>query len=326
MNKYSPLEYIKISVANAYGLGRENWDVRLDAFDSMWNSSNTDHFIETAKEPLLMQKGLRAYSDAINGIPTGYIMDLDATASGLQIMACFIGCPTTAKAVNLINTGNREDPYGAVAIEMDEERDFCKDPTMTHFYGSKAQPKKVFGEDTPELELFYDTLNKLLPGAMECMDDMQESWQHDALVNSWTLPDGHTASVKNMIAVDKPIEIDELNHSRFTHRLYENQAQDYGVSLAANIVHSVDAYVVREMYRMAKMQGFELLTIHDSFWASPNYMQNVRENYLKILIDIANSNILQGILRQITGNPNLEYVKVSKNLGELMVDAEYPLS
>lgn len=144
--------------------------------------------------------------------------------------------------------------------------------------------------------------------------------------NSWTLPDGHVARVKNMVAVDKKIEIDEMGHATFTHRIWENKAQDFGLSLPANVVHSIDAYVVREMYRLANEQGFELLTIHDSFWASPNYVQNMRENYANILADIADNNYLESILREITGNPDLVYKKYSNDLGHHIRNSEYALS
>lgn len=325
MQQLTPLEYIKISVANSYGLNKKTWNERLAWFDRFLlipDGVKAD-VISEAKEPILMQKALHAYHDALSGTPTGFIMDLDATASGIQVMACLIGCKTTATAVNLIDNGKRNNVYNAIAEEMGTTVDICKKPTMTYFYGSKAQPKEAFGDD---IDNFIDSVERILPGAVEVMEDVQSCWQNSALVHQWYLPDGHLASVKNMVAVDKVIEIDELNHATFTHRLYENVAQKNGISLIANIVHSIDGYIVREMYRMAKAQGFELLTIHDSFWCSPNHMQQVRENYLDILIQITNSNLLQSILRQVTGNPKLIFDKYSNNLGKYMRTAEYALS
>jgi hypothetical protein len=129
-----------------------------------------------------------------------------------------------------------------------------------------------------------------------------------------------------MQEVIKTIEIDELGHATFNHMMYEQMTKKWGIFLQAHITHAVDGYVVRQMTRMADAQGFELLTTHDNFWSSPNFMQNVRENYLKILIDIANSNLMQDILRQITGDSTLTFTKRTTNLGSKMVSAEYPLS
>lgn len=334
MKEFTPLEYIKISVANAYGLDRETWQDRLYWFDTIiWEWYVEDRyrdailgFIKEAKEPILMEKGIRAYLDAIAGIPTGYIMGLDATASNLQLMAVLIGCPTTAKATNLINTGKREDAYEMVARDVGLPRSTCKKPVMTSFFGSKQQPKELFGEGTPELAAFYEALDTHFVGAMEWMEDVQSCWDPKATCYTFHMPDMHTSRIKVMKAVDKVIEIDELDHATFTHRLYENTCKDFGLFLQAHIVHAVDGYIVREMLRMANDQGFDLLTTHDNFWSSPNSMQNVRENYLKILIDLANSNCMQGILREITGNRDLVFTKITKNLGNLMLDAEYALS
>ena len=87
----------------------------------------------------------------------------------------------------------------------------------------------------------------------------------------------------------------------------------------------IDGYVVREMVRRAHAQGFEILTIHDSFWCHPNYVQNMRQNYLDILIEIADSDLLSDILSEITGEP-IKVIKRSNNLAQLMKDAEYALS
>ena len=321
MTKFTPLQYIKIAAANAFGLDKETWDKRIEWFDTI-GVLNTPDIYEQAKEPILLRKAINAYNDAINGIPTGYIMSLDATCSGLQIMACLIGCHDTAKAVNLIDTGKRENAYRIIADIVDSDEDTCKKPVMTYFYGSMAQPRAIFEDQLP---LFLTAVNTILPGANEIKNDIQSCWRTDVLANSWTLPDGHRAVVKNMEPVDKTIEIDELDHATFTHRIYENMEQDFSLSLPANVVQSFDGYIVREMIRMAHSQGFDIITIHDCFWCSPNHMQKLRENYVKILADIASKNYLQDVLREIMDNPELKFIKYSDDLGELIIKSEYAI-
>lgn len=330
MQQFTGLEWIKISIANAYGLDKLTWDERLQWVDK--KSDRLDFFTKTAAEPLLYQKGLNALADALAGIPTGFIMGLDATQSGLQIMASLIGCITTARNVNLVDTGKREDAYGMVAGVMnkcpgvDVTRSVIKSPTMTTFYGSKAEPRNVFGEGTPALKEFYLTLNKELPGACECMGIMQSCWQSDALYHSWELPDKHVAKVRVMAMQQKKIEVDEMDHATFTHQAEVNEAQDEGLSLAANIVQSVDGYIGRCMKRLAEKQGFELLCIFDSFWASPNHMNKVCENYRNIMAAIADSTLLQDILNAITGSPNGKLEKNDEGLGDLIRKSQYALS
>lgn len=67
-----------------------------------------------------------------------------------------------------------------------------------------------------------------------------------------------------MEPVSKKIEIDEMDHATFTHRVYVNMAMPTGISLAANIIQSIDAYIAREMIRRSHNQGFEMLAIHDN--------------------------------------------------------------
>lgn len=51
----------------------------------------------------------------------------------------------------------------------------------------------------------------------------------------------------------------------------------------------------------------------------------MRENYLQILREIADSDLLSSILTEITGS-KVEVIKRTNNLSEAMADAEYALS
>lgn len=330
MQQFTGREYILIDIANQYGFSKITWQERIH-----WTHSNRtvlEDLTESAEEPILYAKAVRALRDADKGVATGFIMGLDATASGLQIMACLIGCHTTASNVNLIDSGQREDVYTKVADRINKvtglnySKSDVKKPVMTTFYGSKKQPEELFGEGTEELIKFQQILQEQLPGAMECMKDMQDCWRPNALSHTWTLPDGHVAKIPVMQVNDMKIEIDELNHATYTFRTYENKPTPKGLSLAANIIHSIDGYVVREMVRRADKQDFALLTIHDSFWSSPNYMNKVRQNYIDILVEIAKNHLLRDILREITDDVDLQHIKLSDNLHTSITNADYALS
>ena len=75
------------------------------------------------------------------------------------------------------------------------------------------------------------------------------SWQPYALVHSWKLPDGYDARVKVMDKVTARVEVDELEHATFSYEFYENVGTKKGLSNAANVVHSIDAYVLRSIHR-----------------------------------------------------------------------------
>lgn len=76
---------------------------------------------------------------------------------------------------------------------------------------------------------------------------------------------------------------------------------------------------------MLEYKPFELITIHDAFKAHANNINHVRQNYINILADLADSNLLTDLLRQITGKQDT-YQKLSNNLSTLIRGSEYALS
>jgi DNA-directed RNA polymerase len=258
-------------------------------------------------------------------------MSIDATASGLQIMSALSGCKDTAKVCNMLNTGTREDVYQMIADKMNVllngkygvTRKDVKKPCMTTFYNSTAVPFKAFNKH--QLKAFNDTLDGLMPGAMEVMEAINEYWNYDNDVHQWSLPDGHVARVPVTEMSDVRIEVDELDHRTFTYRYNKQQPSENYRSLVANIVHSVDGYVARQMVRNCNDMGIELVHIHDCFVFSPDYLQAVSQTYREVLADIADSDLLSDILSEISGG-YVEVVKLSTDLSKDILNSEYMLS
>jgi DNA-directed RNA polymerase len=280
-----------------------------------------------AKHPIMFRKAVRALRLTDQNKPTNHIMGLDATASGIQIMACMSGCHKTASEVNLLPSFERKDIYGSIAtyMDMDLDRDMLKQPIMTTFYGSTAQPKVIFGDGTPALQKYYMVLNKRLTGAMRTLNLIQQFWDSTVNHHEWTLPDGHTAFVPVTGTDEKNIEIDELDHLRMAYRTQVLGTRRESRALAANVVHSMDAWVCRQMVLMAHKQGFWLAPIHDCFYTSPQYMNQVRKNYLILLAWMCEHPVLENILRNISNKP-ISINKASNNLGTEVLKAEYALS
>ena len=328
MQTFTGTEYLKIDIANCFGLDRVSWADRMHWVDN--NEPDLEAQAPQAKNQVLYRKAVRALRTTQQGKPTNHIMGLDATASGLQIMGALSGCHETAKAVNLIDTGVRQDVYGTVATHMNTlpnvnvDRDVIKKPVMTVFYGSTAQPKNILGEG-PALIAFYQTLQEKLTGAYDLMGVLQSYWQPMAQYHQWTLPDGHVARVPVTQTEEKNLEIDELDHLKFAYRAKIISPKIQSRSLAANIVHSIDGWIVRQLVLKARKDGYWLAPIHDCFYTSPNNMDQVRANYLKIMQWLARSDLIARILTEISGK-QVVYYKQDYNLDKYMVNAEYALS
>ena len=252
--KMTGCEYMLIDLANAYGLDKEVFSKRIE-----WAKANLDNLellIMEADEPIMFAKATMVIRAIQKGSEISHMVELDATTSGVQIMSALTGCRRGALWTNLIDPETRRDCYTEVhkemlklldGIECEITRSEAKEAVMCAFYGSVAEPIKIFGEDTDELNAFYEVLSTQLPGAYELLQDFKGLWNPYALNHSWTLPDGHKTMVNVMVDKSNQIEIDELDHHRFTFNYSENEGTERGVALAAHIIHSIDAYVVREV-------------------------------------------------------------------------------
>lgn len=251
METFTGREYLKIDIANNYGLDKDPWSKRLNWFHQ--NEDKLDDLVATAKEPALFFAAVQAYRKVLAGEKIGYMISLDATSSGLQLLAALTGCPDTARLCNVINTGNREDAYTNVYDHMLKivhdtskiARDDVKTAVMTAFYTSRAEPKRVFGEGAL-LDIFYHTLEDKAPGAWELNEAMLAMWNPTALEHAWVLPDNFHVHVKVMAPVKETVHF--LNEP-FDVYYQVNQPTKEGRSLGANTIHSIDGMIVRELTR-----------------------------------------------------------------------------
>lgn len=249
---FSGADYLRMDVASKFGLDKDDWVVRLAWFHE--NEHKLESLVETAEEQAGYLAGVMAYRKASKKLSTGYTISLDATSSGVQILAALSGCEKSARACNLINVGHRVDAYNIIYRSINAalgttgyaERKNVKTAVMTSLYGSKAEPRKVFGEGTKELEQFYVTMPIELPGAWALNEDLINLWQPDAYKHCFTLADGFDVVLKVMSKVEESIYLMGVEHVVTRH---VNQPKEGEVSLAANIVHSIDGMVVREMQR-----------------------------------------------------------------------------
>ena len=255
MQMFTGWEALLIDVANQYGKDKLLFEERIQ-----WATDNLNKLEALASEaetkPLYM-KAVMAVRKAQQGIPSGHLVGFDGVCSGVQIMSALTGCEAGADNTGLINPNKRADAYAATTDTMNQilgggvevSRKDAKRALMTSCYGSKATPKEVFGEDTPELNAFYQAMMIVAPGAWQLLQVLLESWNPYALFHSWKLPDGFDAKVKVMTKQETRIEVDELDHASFTYQYYVNEGTKKGLSNVANVVHSVDAYVLRTMHR-----------------------------------------------------------------------------
>lgn len=277
MNLYSGWEYLLIDAANQWGLDKETFEKRIEWANTHLN--DLEALASEAENKPLYVKAVMAIRRAQKGLPIGHLVGFDASCSGIQIMSVITGCHAGAKATGLIDPNVRADAYTACTQAINQilkkttgglvqvTRADAKQALMTSFYGSTAQPKAIFGEGTRALAAFYEAARQIAPGAWELLHDLLASWQPFTKMHTWQLPDGFEAKVKVMQKVETRIEVDELDHATFTYEYYVNEGTEKGLSIAANVVHSIDAYVARSIHRRC------------------NYNAEIVRNAYKLLMD-----------------------------------------
>lgn len=256
MELFTAKQYLAIDIANNYGLDKEDWDVRLEWFNE--NRNSLEKLVESAEEPALFYAGVNAYREMEAGNPIGYTIALDATSSGLQLLACMTGDRKAAELCNVVNykehgKNKRRDAYtviyklmlGVLGESSRIKRSDTKQAIMTAFYGSEAKPKEVFGEGIM-LKVFENQMEENAPGPWELNKFWLQCGNPDATEYEWPLPDNFHVRVKVMVP-----EVQTVN---FLNKPYDITRMVQGVEektrmLSANTTHSVDGMVVREMLR-----------------------------------------------------------------------------
>lgn len=250
-------EYLKVDIANNYGLDKKTWDERISWFDE--NEANLLNLVDEAEESALFYAGINAWKDMKAGKPIGYAVALDATSSGLQLLACLTGDRSAAELCNVVNymgeNGKplRRDAYTVIYHKMLDilgeasriKRSDTKQAVMTAFYGSEAKPKEVFGEGI-RLKTFENVMETVASGPWALNKFLLQCGNPDANRYIWVLPDNFHAVIKVMVPevqtvnfLGKPFDITRMVQG----------TEEKTRMLSANITHSIDGMVVREMLR-----------------------------------------------------------------------------
>lgn len=240
MKTFTNEEYILIQLANAAGLDKLTYEERLAKAEEVEAPSNPLWF--KTKEALHHYRR----GEAI-GLPIWF----DAISSGLQLLSLISRDRQGMELTGTVKPKGKEvrpNPYKQIQQLLGLEEvpyEDVKKAVMTHFYGSSSVPKRVFQEHLPR---FLKTVNKLFSGAAQIRDAAVKAWDPKAKSYQWTMPDGFHVYLPVTTTVERQATLEDYS---LTLRIRETQmrAQPFGLSIAANWTHSVDAYLLRTILR-----------------------------------------------------------------------------
>lgn len=303
---FTPAQYLKIDIAGNFGkddqgrtLEKLKWDERIEWFDR--HEGELDNLLSKAENPALFFAGVQAWRAYKAKEPSGYPISLDGCSSGLQILACLVGDRKAASLCNVVDTGNREDAYTLVYEWMLQrlggqatlDRDPVKKAIMTSLYGSQKVPKDVFGSTEGLLELFFEAMGTLAPGAWQLNTAFLSMWNPEALAYHWTLPDNFHVHTKVMGVVKEEVK---YQGDLFDITRKENLPQKEGRSIGANVTHSIDSYIVRELTRRCDYDKEQIMRVKVSLCAAEGGTPDMEDPDTQMVSTLWNHYLKTGLL------------------------------
>lgn len=321
--QFTGREYLKMDVAAHFGLDKEDWDVRLDWFAK--HKDVLEGLLKQAEVPAQYFAAVHAWRAVEQGQAIGYPIALDATASGMQILACLTGDRRAAMLCNVVNVGRRVDAYTEVYKYMLMKagtqgritRDAVKTGVMTSLYNSEAEPKKVFGTG-PLLTKFYETMEEELPAVWELNQYYKAMWDSTRATYEWVLPDNFHVVCKVTDYVNEQV-LFLGEHFDVVTKVHGPTAE--GRSLSANTTHSIDGMIVREIGRRCNYKPKQVSAVYELLndpsqwsWVTPNAADEQTDLLLALLDRYEASGYLSARILDCISNRNAHLVPIAPTL------------
>lgn len=269
--RFSGMDYLKIDIANNWGLDKRNWDERLIWFEL--NKDKLESLVPDAEEPALFFAGVQAYREAEKGNPIGYAVSMDAVCSGLQWLSILTG-DNKAAELCCVTGQQRNDAYTAIyqfmVDKLGEEakigRKDTKRAILTSLYGSERVPTEVFG-DGELYSTFIETMEEHAPAAWELNKAFIDMWNPSVSSYHWTMPDNFQVNMNVWGTENHTVH---FHNQPYSVPVKVIKPTDKGRSLSPNCIHALDSLVVREitrrcMYDPKKVEEIKHLLVHGGY-------------------------------------------------------------
>jgi hypothetical protein len=267
---------------------------------------------------------------------------LDANASGMQIMSILSKDEEMLRKTNLIASDDNgltfklthTDTYQSVIDKFNKknnstfDRKFLKKLIMKFFYNESEYSRlSQFNNNEAYQKSFDSILNREYYPLIRIMQIFNARYRAKA-IQSWKLPDGFIAS-----SFEYKTEEEKFNtpFGEFRFLFQENKANENNWrSLVPNIVHSIEAYITRQIIRKWTWlnPNKQIITIHDCFGVHKEDIPFIRAWYHNIMAQLFNSNLLEFILGTYAGrNTEFKSEPISDNtIASLIRDSRTGLS
>jgi len=320
--------WLRFQVATTYGLDKETLDNRLS-----WTYSNEDLIERIATEPIdnisdweeveepwqFLAACEEFYHCVIkrDRISTGLPVAIDATCSGLQILAGLAKDKSTAKLVNVLPSDKPQDAYKVIAetskpnipekIRPYWDRKCTKRTVMTIPYNAKPFSNRSYIKEalkdkeveiekedlTQTVKAVRDAMNVIVPGPMRVMkwieDEVSNAIKRGAKELEWVTPSGFVVSQQIFKKEFERITLQVLGQCNMRVSTGDSDKVDkarHKAATAPNLIHSLDA----SLLCLAALDfNHPIALIHDSVLCRATDMTElsriVREKYMYLFAE-----------------------------------------
>ena len=333
-NEEAPLkpeheQWLAFQVATTYGRDKDTWDERQE-----WVMKNITLISRVANDPIRCRPEWEAAEEPWQFLAaceeyyhcvlthtrrlTSLPVAIDATCSGLQILAGLASDKSTAQLVNVLPSDRPQDAYKAVAeyskpniperIRPYWDRKATKRSVMTIPYNAKAFSNRTYIRDalkdkgvdierdelTQTVKAVRDAMDSIVPGPMAVMKWIEKEvgsivrsgLKEGVVILEWETPSGFIVNQKLMKRNVQKLQLQLLGRCSVNITTEDDKKVSvvrHKAATAPNLIHSLDA----SLLQMASSHFDKpLATIHDSVLCRATDMNElsnlVRETYMEL--------------------------------------------
>ncbi len=317
--------WLRFQVATTYGLDKETLSDRL-----AWTYENEDLIQRIAENPIdnlpdwegaeepwqFLASCDEFYHCVIkrDKLSTGLPVAIDATCSGLQILAGLAKDKSTADLVNVTNSDKPQDAYKVIAndskpnvphyVRPHWDRKCTKRTVMTIPYNAKPFSNRSYIRDalkdkgididkddlTIIVQAVRDSMHTIVPGPMAVMkwieDEVSKAVKRGVNELTWTTPSGFIVSQKIFKKHWERVTLQVMGRCNMRVAVGDSEDVDkarHKAATAPNLIHSLDASLL-----CLSVLNFHnpIALIHDSVLCRATDMSDlskiVRETYMHL--------------------------------------------
>ena len=230
--------------------------------------------ISDSDDKAMAYQAIAMLNDALTKGIVNQPIFLDWCSSGVSILSALTRDMTGMNSCGVFGSkpGNLYQTItNSLNRELNEEftRSYVKSFTIPFYYGGDMNVREALGDHA---EYFHSVYSKLLPGAYAFRQITTDAWNETAISYDWECADGYQVSVP-VLKDSKECSVSFKGHSYKCHfKVQGTRAtmcessfgyyrNNHTKGLGANLTHSQDALILREMVGMAHLTRQEALDI-----------------------------------------------------------------